>query len=157
MHGGEGAPISIASPVDGFVADIADVSDPMFAAEVMGPSSAIEPSGCSIIAPAAGLITLVARTRHALMMKADGGVELLIHIGVDTNQLAGEPFGLHVEVGDRVAAGEILLDVDFGIIRAAELDPTVIVIITNPDGLGSVETAAAGPIRAGEELMRVLR
>lgn len=157
MQEGEGAPISIASPVDGFVADIADVSDPMFAAEVMGPSAAIEPSGCSIIAPAAGLITLIARTRHALMMKADDGVELLIHVGINTNGLAGEPFDMHVEVGDRVEAGKVLLDVDFGLIRAAKLDPTVIVIITNPDGLGSVETAAAGPIRAGEELMRVLR
>ena len=145
----------ISSPVSGEVIPIAEVADPMFAAEVMGPSAAIEPISGVLRAPADGIITLVSRSVHAFTMTSDSGAELLIHAGIDTVSLKGGPFIPHMAVGDRVREGDALLDIDADAIREAGYHPTVIVIVTNADAWGSVETAAPGPIEAGTELMRL--
>ena len=123
--------VPIASPVTGRVIDLADVPDPVFSSKAVGDGLGVEPDDGAIVSPVDATVTMVAGTGHAIGFKADSGLEVLVHLGVDTVELEGEPFDLGVSVGDAVRAGDALGTMDLEAIRAAGKATTAIVVLTN--------------------------
>ena len=130
-----------------------EVSDPVFASEAMGKGAAIEPSDGKVYSPVNGSVTLLAETGHALGLLSDAGAEVLLHIGIDTVELKGEPFTAHVAAGDKVSKGQLLMDVDLSVIKAAGKPATTMVIVTNTDSYGAVEGHTGSDVAAGDDLI----
>ncbi len=141
------------APMAGTAIKMTDVPDPVFASEAMGTGAAVRPTEGRLCAPAAGTVTVLAETGHALGMTTDAGAEVLMHIGIDTVTLEGAPFTAHVKVGDHVEAGQLLMDVDLDAIRAAGLDPVTPVIVTNTDAYAEVTPHAGAEVHAGDALV----
>ena len=127
-HGPE---VLIASPVTGTVIDLADVPDPVFSSKAVGDGLGVEPDDGAIVSPVDATITMVAGTGHAIGFKSESGLEVLLHLGVDTVELEGAPFDLSVKVGDAVKAGDSLGTMDLEAVRAAGKATTAIVVLTN--------------------------
>ena len=127
-HGPE---VLIASPVTGTVIDLADVPDPVFSSKAVGEGLGVEPDDGAIVSPVDATITMVAGTGHAIGFKSESGLEVLLHLGVDTVELEGAPFDLSVKVGDAVKAGDSLGTMDLEAVRAAGKATTAIVVLTN--------------------------
>lgn len=123
--------MQIASPVTGRVMDLADVPDPVFSSEAVGDGLGVEPDDGALVSPVDATVTLVAGTGHAIGFKTGTGLEVLLHLGVDTVELEGRPFDLTVSVGDTVEAGDALGTMDLEAIRAAGKAATAIVVLTN--------------------------
>ena len=143
------------APMTGAAIRMTEVPDPVFASEAMGTGAAVRPTEGRLYAPAAGTVTVLAETGHALGMTTDAGAEVLMHIGIDTVTLEGKPFAAHVKVGDHVEAGQLLMDVDLDAIRAAGLDPVTPVIVTNADAYATVTPHVGMAVRAGESLVEL--
>ena len=143
------------APMTGTAIKMTEVPDPVFASEAMGTGAAVRPTEGKLYAPAAGTVTVLAETGHALGMTTDAGCEVLMHIGIDTVTLEGAPFTAHVKVGDHVDAGQLLMDVDLDAIRAAGLDPVTPVIVTNTDAYTRVTPHVGTTVRAGESLVEL--
>lgn len=119
------------APVAGRVLALADVQDPVFATATMGPEFAIQPTDGRVVAPVSGRVTVVAATKHAVGLVTASGLEVLVHMGIDTVELNGAPFVCHVQVGDTVQAGEVLAEMDLAALQRAQKIATVIVVVTN--------------------------
>ncbi|MBQ0835680.1 glucose PTS transporter subunit IIA [Lactiplantibacillus pentosus] len=119
------------APVAGRVLALADVQDPVFATTMMGPGFAIQPTDGRVVAPVSGRVTVVAATKHAVGLVTASGLEVLVHMGIDTVELNGAPFVCHVQVGDTVQAGEVLAEMDLAALQRAQKLATVIVVVTN--------------------------
>ncbi|WP_240307423.1 PTS beta-glucoside transporter subunit IIBCA [Thermophilibacter mediterraneus] len=145
---------TLVSPLAGTAIRMTEVPDPVFASEAMGTGAAVRPTEGRLCAPAAGTVTVLAETGHALGMTTDAGAEVLMHIGIDTVTLEGRPFTAHVKVGDHVSVGQLLMDIDLDAIHAAGLDPVTPVIVTNTDAYGSV-TPRLGAACPGEPLVEL--
>jgi PTS system sucrose-specific IIC component len=129
---GNGDALILHSPlVAGTTVAIGGVNDPSFAKQLLGPSLAFVPTNGAIISPVDGVVTLVADTGHALGIKTDGGTEVLLHVGIDTVKMGGSPFTVKVAVGDQVTTGQVLLETDLEALRSNNVDPTVILALTN--------------------------
>lgn len=146
-------PETIGSPATGTAVALADVSDPVFASLAMGKGIAVEPTDGRIVSPVDGTVTVVAETGHALGLLSDSGAEVLIHIGIDTVELKGEPFTPHAKVGDRVRRGDVLMDADLSAIEAAGKAATTMLVITNTDAYASVDQLATGEVKAGDAVV----
>lgn len=125
--------LNIIAPVEGQIIPINTVNDPTFAENLLGEGIAITPSEGVVLAPAAADIVAVFPTKHAYGLKLDNGLELLIHIGINTVELNGKYFQSYVEVGDKVEQYQLLANFDIKGIKEAGYDPTVMTIITNND------------------------
>ena len=121
----------LSSPVEGKVMSLNEVNDEMFAKEVLGRGIAVMPTVGKVCAPASGEITATFETKHAIGLKTDKGIEVLIHVGIDTVKMEGKPFMQHVKKGDKVQKGDLLLEFDIQQIKDAGLDPTTMIVITN--------------------------
>lgn len=143
------------APITGTAIKMTEVPDPVFASEAMGTGAAVRPTEGKLYAPAAGTISVLAETGHALAMTTDAGAEVLMHIGIDTVTLKGAPFTAHVRLGDHVEAGQLLMDVDLDAIRAAGLDPVTPVIVTNSDAYARITPHVDAAVRHGEKLVEL--
>lgn len=141
---------TIGAPATGTAIALTDVSDPVFASLAMGRGIAVEPTDGKIVSPVDGTVTVVAETGHALGLLSDSGAEILIHIGIDTVELKGEPFTPFAKVGDHVKRGDVLMEADLGAIKAAGRAATTMLVITNTDAYTSVDQLASGEIKAGD-------
>ena len=139
---------TVVAPMTGECIDMTTVPDPVFASLAMGNGVAIEPTEGGIYAPVTGTVTMVAGTGHAIGLLADDGTEILIHAGIDTVELNGEPFTVKVAANDQVKAGQLLIEADLDAIKAAGKPATTMVIVTNTDDYASVEQNY-GPCKAG--------
>ena len=117
------------NPVAGSVAELAQVSDPVFAGGMMGEGFAVEPTGSEVVAPVSGEVTMV--QGHAVGFKRADGLEILLHMGIDTVSLDGAPFKITVSVGDVVQGGDVIAVADWVQVDAAGLPKTTMVLITN--------------------------
>ncbi|MFW0120609.1 glucose PTS transporter subunit IIA [Rothia sp. CCM 9419] len=126
-----GEAVEISSPLEGEAIALSEVPDPIFAAGQLGKGAAVVPSGNSVVAPAAGKVAAIPASRHAIGLKLDNGVELLIHVGIDTVNLNGEGFNVLVAKGDRVEAGQELLTFDRSVIEKAGYSLVTPVLVTN--------------------------
>ena len=115
----------------------------------------IDPTEGKVFSPVDGSITMVAETGHAIGLLSDSGTEVLIHIGIDTVTLKGAPFTVKCAAGDKVKKGALLMDVDLGAIKAANLPTTTMVVITNTDEYDSVEGQTGSDVKAGDTLISV--
>ncbi|MEB6278000.1 PTS cellobiose/arbutin/salicin transporter subunit IIBC [Staphylococcus gallinarum] len=132
--------IIVSAPVEGKIKPIESVQDDVFSREVIGKSIAIEPTGNKIYAPVTGMITSVFPSKHAIGITGDNGIEVLVHVGIDTVKLNGEPFTSSIEQGDHVNTGEVIGTFDSTKIIEAGYDPTTIVVITNTDDYETITT-----------------
>lgn len=121
----------VLSPVDGTVVSLADVPDKVFASGVVGQGCAVRPAHGDFRSPVDGRVTMVFDTHHAVGLTTDDGVELLLHVGLDTVRLAGAPFTMHVAKGDRVTAGQPLLTADLDAITSAGFETLTPLVVTN--------------------------
>lgn len=144
---------TLVAPIAGEVLPMESCSDPIFAGKGMGDGCAVVPADGSLVSPCDGTVSLVADTGHAVGLVSDQGAEILIHIGIDTVNLAGKPFTAHVAPGERVRAGQPLMDVDLAQIKAAGLSTETMVIVTNTPDFSAVTTTAVGTVSAGDELL----
>ena len=122
---------TLLSPASGRIIDITDVNDPMFSQKAMGEGFGVIPNDTEIQAPISGSIMLVAPTKHAIGIAGDDGLEVLIHMGVDTVELNGDPFDVLVSEGDIVQAGQDIATMDVDAIKQAGKATDIIVAITN--------------------------
>ena len=148
------APGILASPMTGEAVAMTDAPDPMFASLSMGNGAVVLPTEGGVYSPVSGMVGMLFDTKHAIGLMTDDGIEILIHIGVDTVELGGEPFTTHVAQFDRVEAGQLLIEADLDAIKAAGKDTATMVIVTNTDDYASVEPTV-GPVKAGEKLVTV--
>lgn len=125
--------VEIASPLSGQVKELSQATDPVFAQGVMGQGVLIEPSQGELLAPVDGVVSVLFPTKHAVGIVSDQGVEMLMHIGMDTVNLEGKGFTAHVSQGDRVKAGDKLISFDIDLIKDAGYVTETPVIITNQD------------------------
>lgn len=147
----------IGSPIKGQVLKLSDIKDEAFASGVLGKGAAILPEEGKVYAPADGEITALFPTLHAIGMKTEEGAELLIHIGLDTVQLNGEGFEAHIQNGDQVKKGQLLISFDKELIEGKGYCLETPVLITNSDDYLEVAEMASGKILPGEGLLKALK
>lgn len=136
-----------------FVA-MSQIPDEIFSAGGLGACCGIDPEEGKVYAPISGKISQVADTPHAIGIEA-GGVDILIHVGVDTVDMNGKGFAVMVKEGQQVKKGELLLTMDLGMIREAGHPATVILAVTNSGDFSSVEERASGLVRPGDDVLLV--
>ena len=132
------------SVADGEVVALEQVKDPVFSQKMMGDGFAVEPENGNIVSPVSGTVSSVFPTKHALGIVTEAGLEVLVHIGLDTVSLEGKPFTVHVAEGQKVAAGDLLVTADLDAIRAAGRETSTIVVFTNGDVIKSVNLEQTG-------------
>ncbi|AVM61184.1 glucose PTS transporter subunit IIA [Actinomyces sp. oral taxon 897] len=151
-----GTVTEIASPLTGSAMALDAVPDPVFASGAMGGGAGVDPSGDVVVtAPADGTVVVAMGSGHAYGLSLDSGVEILIHVGLDTVNLEGKGFDVKVAKGDRVRAGDVLVRVDRSVVEAAGYSLVTPVIVTNTAKFSSVELVAPGSVASGAPLLRV--
>ncbi|WP_042346569.1 PTS sugar transporter subunit IIA [Bacillus massiliigorillae] len=125
------AKLEIFTPVNGVIVPIEEVPDPVFSQKMMGEGIAIIPSQGNVVSPVEGEIIQIAPTKHAVGILAKDGTEILIHVGLETVALKGEGFTVHVEVGEKVSAGQLLMNVDLEYIQTHAKSIITPIVITN--------------------------
>lgn len=149
-----GTVLELNSPIEGLAIPLSEVPDPIFAAGKLGQGAAIEPTGNTVYAPGAGKIIATPASGHAVGIKLDNGLELLVHVGIDTVNLAGEGFDVKVKKGERVEAGQELIVFDHDVIKAAGYPMTTPVLITNTGKFAEVE-GLIGSMKPTDTIVKV--
>ncbi|WP_418704348.1 PTS sugar transporter subunit IIA [Anaerotruncus massiliensis (ex Liu et al. 2021)] len=144
----KGKQLEIAAPLTGKVIPVTEVPDPVFAEKVLGDGIAVDPTEGTVYSPVDGTIFQIAHTFHAMGIESDDGLEIRVHLGIDTVKLEGKGFQSFVEVGQKVKKGDKIMEMDIGFIREQGLSPMSPCIITNLDAIKSM-TACPGPAEGG--------
>ena len=150
-----GKAITLYSHMNGTAVKLEDVEDEVFSQKILGEGAAVEPSEGKLYAPCDGKIDSVFDTKHAVNMVSSEGVEILLHIGIDTVKLGGQYFEAHVSDGQEVKKGDLLISFDMDKIKAAGYKVTTPLIIGNTDDYASVEPAAENSISAGDIILKI--
>lgn len=145
----------VRAPMDGEVIAMSEVEDKAFSAGMVGPGLAIRPSGTTVVSPVDGTVAVLFPTKHAVGIRTDTGVELLVHVGLDTVKLKGEGFTAHVEQGQVVEVGTPLLTFDPAVIEAAGYRLTTPIVVTNAKKVGEIIEVAAQEVKTGNGLFVV--
>jgi glucose-specific phosphotransferase system IIA component len=135
---------------------LSKVSDPVFAEEVMGPGVGIDPVEGKLYAPVDGEIVSVFPTGHAVGMNTEDGMEILLHIGIDTVQMEGDGFHAVVKQGDHVKAGELLVEFDCAKIKEKGFQTTTMVLVPNAAILGTMSEPHVGPVKPLDRIFQFL-
>ena len=151
----KGVTEDVHSVADGQVINIEDVKDPVFSQKMMGDGFAVEPENGKIVSPVAGKVTSIFPTKHALGLVTDNGLEVLVHIGLDTVSLEGKPFDVKVTEGQTVAAGDLLVEANLDAIREAGRETSTVVVFTNADAIKSVKVEHTGKLAANAPVAKV--
>ena len=150
-----GKAITLYSHMNGTAVKLEDVEDEVFSQKILGEGAAVEPSEGKLYAPCDGKIDSVFDTKHAVNMVSSDGVEILLHIGIDTVKLGGQYFEAHVSDGQEVKKGDLLISFDMDKIKAAGYKVTTPIIIGNTDDYASVEPVAQNSISAGDIILKI--
>lgn len=145
----------IGAPVEGMAVASSEVPDPTFAEEMLGKGIAIKPAVGKVYAPVDATVGMVFDTKHAITLTSEGGVEILIHVGLDTVSLNGAPFTVHVSADDKVKKGDLLLEFDMDAIKAAGLETITPVIICNSDDFAGLEKFVDKQVKPGDKIMEI--
>ena len=145
----------ICAPLSGELVDLEDVPDPTFARKIMGEGIAIAPAEGTVVAPVDGEVVNLMDTKHAVGLETESGVEVLIHVGLDTVQMDGEGFEAFVEVGDQVEAGDKLLEADLDLVEEEATDTITPMVVTNTDDFAAIDVLAEGKVDFGDEVLKV--
>lgn len=155
LFGTKQSGIEIGAPLAGRCVPLSEVPDPTFADEILGPGAAIIPTDGHIYAPASGTITTLFPTGHAVAITTGQGVEVLIHIGLDTVGLKGSAFTILASEGQTVKQGDLLIEADLEAISAAGLNPITPVLICNADQFQSVSPVTGQTVAPGDTILRL--
>lgn len=147
--------VIIQSPVAGEVIALSDVNDPVFSSEALGKGIGIIPSSGKVFSPVSGEIVSAFPTGHAFGIKTNNGVEVLVHIGIDTVSMQGEGFEINLTEGQKVSAGDQLGEFSIEKIQAAGYESTTMLVITNSSELSSFENIKFGVVNSGDEVVKV--
>ncbi len=147
-------PDVLGAVAQGVFVPMEEIPDPTFSQGVLGICCGIDPQTGKVFSPMDGKISQLADTLHAVGIEAEG-VELLIHVGIDTVEMKGDGFKSHVKEGQTIKKGDLLLTMDLAKIKAAGHPATIMVAVTNSDDLASVEAVASGQLKPGDNLMRL--
>ena len=150
------ADLTLTSPMAGTIVALSDVADEAFAAGALGPGVALSPAADAVVvAPCDGKVTVAFPTGHAYGIKSASGVQVLIHIGMDTVKLEGRGFTPHVAKGDIVRRGDVLAEVDWDVIREVGYDTVTPMVVTNKKKFGEITPAAPGPVGITDTVVTV--
>ena len=150
------ADLTLTSPMAGELVALSDVNDEAFASGTLGPGVAISPAAHAVVvAPCDGKVTVAFPTGHAYGLKSASGVQILIHIGMDTVKLDGKGFTPRVSKGDTVKRGDVLAEVDWDVIRKAGYDTITPMVVTNKKKFGEITPAAPGPVNISDTVVTV--
>ena len=145
------------APVAGHVIALDETGDPVFASRALGEGVGIQPTASEVVAPVSGVLQTVAETGHAFGIKTDDGVEVLVHVGIDTVKMNGEGFAVKVKANDRVNAGDPLVSVDFAKGKEAGYSTTTLMTVLNTAVLASVTPKTGIDVKAGDEVIDIQR
>ena len=146
---------TVCSPVTGSVVQLSETADPVFSSGAMGAGVAVSPAEETVFSPVSG--TVLSAMPHAVGILADDGSEVLVHVGIDTVEMAGDGLTCHVQQDARVTAGDPIVTFSKAKVAAAGKQDTVFVIVTNTDDFASVQPREDGPVTAGSPIIRVTR
>ncbi|MBO1337326.1 glucose PTS transporter subunit IIA [Streptomyces sp. VRA16 Mangrove soil] len=152
-----GTGFELAAPVAGRTIGLDEVSDPVFASGVLGGGLGIEPDDGHVVAPVDGELVTVVDTGHAFGIRTVDGIEVLIHVGIDTVKMKGEGFDVRVETGQKVTAGDVLVEVDLDAVRAAEHPTVTLMTVTNTAEFAAVEPRTGVHVSTGDPVVTVRR
>lgn len=147
--------IQIGSPIKGMAVPIKEVSDPTFGEEILGKGLAFKPTEGKIFAPVDGEVSLLFDTLHAVSLTSEDGVEILVHVGLDTVALKGQYFTANVKTGDKVKKGDLLLTADLEQIKAAGYDVITPMVICNTDDFAAVEASTGSNVEPGDTVLEI--
>ncbi|GAB6384954.1 PTS transporter subunit IIBC [Enterococcus cecorum] len=147
-----GESVNLVAVANGEVIAIEAVADPVFSGKMMGDGFAVEPTDGTIVSPVNGTIKSVFPTKHAIGIETKEGVEVLVHMGIDTVSLEGKPFSVKVKEGDQVQAGQVLAQVDLEALQQADKKATMIVVFTNMDKIQAFELTQKGSQQSGNTI-----
>ena len=151
------AEATLTSPVNGTQIPLSEVADEIFASEMLGTTVAVEPADGKIVAPCDGEVSNIFETGHAVCITTESGGELLIHIGIDTVKMDGKGFTKKVSDGDKVHAGDILVEADLEEIKNAGYQTTTLMILTNTDEFGNVTKAEPAEVKTTSKVMTLTK
>ncbi|MFS1007970.1 beta-glucoside-specific PTS transporter subunit IIABC [Enterococcus casseliflavus] len=146
----------IKAPLKGELKSLQAVNDGMFSEEILGQGVAIEPTVGEVLSPVNGTVTAVFDSKHAIGLTSEEGIELLIHVGIDTVQLNGEGYAYQVEKGQKVTVGDPLITFDIEFIKEKGYPVITPIVITNSAEVGDILTANSGPITFGDQIIKVI-
>ncbi len=147
--------IEIFAPAAGKLVPLSEVSDPTFSEGILGQGAAVIPTGNQFLSPVDGTVNTVFPTGHAAALTSADGVEVLLHIGLDTVKLNGKHFTIHVEEGQQVKKGDLLLEADLEQIKAAGFDTITPVIVCNTEEFAEIAMAEAQDVEAGDVVLNL--
>lgn len=153
--GTPGAEGKILSPLNGKRVPLSEVNDAVFSQKVLGDGAAVLPAEGKLYAPVDGTVTTLFETRHAIGMESSQGAEILIHVGIDTVNLQGKYFTAHVQGGDHVKQGDLLLTFDKEAIEREGYDTVTPVLVTNAGEFSRIEASSANEVKAGDVLLTI--
>jgi len=147
----------IYAPIVGKAVESSEIPDPTFGEEMLGKGCAIVPAEGKVYSPVDGEVSMVFDTKHAISLTSDKGTEILVHVGLDTVTLKGEPFTILVEQDAKVKAGDPLMEVDLEAIAAAGLSTVSPVVICNTDDFKDVIRSVGKDVKPGDVIMEIVR
>lgn len=145
----------IGAPVAGEAVASGEVNDPTFAEEMLGKGMAIKPSAGRVVAPCDANVDMMFETGHAVSLTTEGGVEMLIHVGIDTVNLQGKHYTVHCKAGDKVKKGQLLIEFDKDAIAAEGYDTITPVVVCNSDDFAAFETVTGRTVAEGDTVIRL--
>lgn len=145
----------LGAPAKGKAVPLSEVNDPTFSEGMLGQGVAVIPSEGKIYAPIDGEVGMVFDTLHAVSLTADCGAEVLIHVGLDTVKMNGDGFVGHVQAGDKVKKGDLLLEVDLEKVKAAGYDTITPMLICNTDDYAFVEGLSGKDVQPGDDVIKI--
>lgn len=140
------------APFNGEVIKLEQVDDPVFSGKMMGDGFAIIPTDNQLVSPCDGIVVQVFKTKHAIILKDEFGLEIIIHVGLDTVKLKGNGFDIRVKDGQKVSKGDHLMTVDFDFIKSQEKQIVTPVVITNMDKV-TIKSVITGPVSKGDPIL----
>lgn len=149
--------ISLKAVEDGRTIPMDEVNDQTFAQELLGPGIAIVPSNGTVVSPINGTIATVMDTKHAVCIRGEDGLELIVHAGLDTVELNGKYYQTYKEIGDQVKAGDVLLEFDLEEITKAGYDVTTPIVITNLGDYKITKCLTGQQVKAGKEVIQLTK
>lgn len=156
LFGKKETKVTIYSPVDGEIIPLSDVPDPVFSQKMMGDGAAIKPLNGTVVSPIEGKIVQVFPTKHAVGLQTKNGVEILIHIGLETVGMNGEGFEAHAATGDSVKPGDKLITFDPELVREKAASDIIPIVITNTDQMQSITKNDKPSVRAGQDELLIV-
>lgn len=144
---------TLTAPATGRLVPVEEVDDPVFAQKMMGDGFAVVPADGLVVSPLTGTVSSVFPTKHAIGLKADGGFDVIVHMGVDTVELNGAPFQVSVAEGEKIRRGDKLAQADLEYLAEHEKDASIIVVF--PELAGKIDLQKQGQVTAGDEIGEV--